>query len=60
MTVDFVSSSNSCGDVMYNVRIHISLSVLMKAATQAGFDYINNFFSNSSEEHRLQSLYKFD
>lgn len=45
---------------MYNVRIHISLSVLMKAATQAGFDYINNFFSNSSEERRLQSLYKFD
>lgn len=49
MTLDFISSSNSCGDVMYDMCIHISLSVLMKAVTKAGFDC--NFQRNSDYHH---------
>lgn len=45
---------------MYNVCIDFPLSVLMKGVTKAGSDYIYNFFSNSWEEFRLWSLYKFD
>lgn len=43
MTEDFNSSSNSCGDVMCNVHIHVSLSVLSEAVTKAGFDSIISF-----------------